>query len=394
MAVSRRVTEFMKEASWIRRMFEEGAELRRVHGADNVFDFSLGNPDLEPPAAFQAALEAVARDPTPGLHRYMSNAGFPEAREAIARRVRDGHGVDPTAAGCLLTVGAAGAINVALKALLDPGSEVIVLAPYFPEYRFYIDNHGGRMVVVPTGPTFDLDLEALARALTPATRAILINSPNNPTGRVYPRATLEALGRLVDERAPDATVIIDEPYRRLLYDGVEQASILAATRRSCIATSFSKDLGLAGERIGFLAVHPDHPDKQAFLAAAVFANRTLGFVNAPAVMQRVIARMPDVSVDVEVYARRRRLLLDGLRAAGYEVVAPEGAFYLFPRSPIPDDIAFIKAAVQERILVVPGSGFGTPGHFRLSYAVPTEWIPRALPGFARVRERLLAAERP
>lgn len=388
MAISRRVIEFMQAASWIRRMFEEGNELRRVHGPENVFDFSLGNPDLEPPRAFQEALEAVVHDPTPGLHRYMSNAGFPEARERVAARVAAAHGVDPQAEGVVLTVGAAGALNVALKALLDPGSEVIVLAPYFPEYRFYIDNHGGRMVVVPTDASFDLDVDAVAAALTPATRAIIVNSPNNPTGRVYSQERLDALGRLVDERAPEATVITDEPYRRVVYDDMSPGSVLRASPRSMVATSFSKDLGLAGERIGYLALHPEHPARKDLLAAAIFANRTLGFVNAPALMQRVIARMPDVSVDVPTYAARRRLLLDGLREAGYECVTPEGAFYLFPRSPIPDDLAFIKAALKERILVVPGAGFGTPGFFRISYAVPTETIARALPAFARVRRGL------
>ncbi len=388
MAISRRVIEFMQAASWIRRMFEEGNELRRVHGPENVYDFSLGNPDLEPPRAFQEALEAVVHDPTPGLHRYMSNAGFPEARERVAGRVAATHEVDPKAEGVVLTVGAAGALNVALKALLDPGSEVIVLAPYFPEYRFYIDNHGGRMVVVPTDETFDLDVEAVAAALTPATRAIIVNSPNNPTGRVYSQERLDALGRLVDERAPEATVITDEPYRRVVYDDMTPGSVLRASPRSMVATSFSKDLGLAGERIGYLAVHPEHPARKELLGAAVFANRTLGFVNAPALMQRVIARMPDVSVDVPTYAARRRLLLDGLRDAGYDCVTPEGAFYLFPRSPIPDDLAFIKAALQERILVVPGAGFGSPGFFRISYAVPTDTIVRALPAFARVRASL------
>lgn len=389
MAISRRVTDFMQAASWIRRMFEEGNELRRLHGPENVFDFSLGNPDLEPPRAFQESLEAVVHDPTPGLHRYMSNAGFPEARERVAGRVASSHGVDPRADGILLTVGAAGALNVALKALLDPGSEVIVLAPYFPEYRFYIDNHGGRMVVAPTDASFDLDVEAVAAALTPATRAIIINSPNNPTGRVYAQAKLDALGRLIDERAPEATIITDEPYRRVCYDGVDPGSVLRASPRTIVATSFSKDLGLAGERIGYIAVHPEHPSRRELLAAAVFANRTLGFVNAPALMQRVIARMPDVSVDVPTYAARRRLLLDGLRDAGYECVTPEGAFYLFPRSPVPDDLEFIKAALAERILVVPGTGFGAPGYFRISYAVSTDTIVRALPGFKRVRERML-----
>lgn len=389
MAISRRVTEFMQAASWIRRMFEQGNELRRVHGPENVFDFSLGNPDLEPPRAFQEALEAVVHDPTPGLHRYMSNAGFPDARARVAARVAETHAVDPEADGVVLTVGAAGALNVALKALLDPGSEVVVLAPYFPEYRFYIDNHGGKMVVVPTDARFDLDVDAVAAALTPATRAVIINSPNNPTGRVYAQARLDALGRLLDERAPDATLITDEPYRRVVYDGMDPGSVLRATRRSMVATSFSKDLGLAGERIGYLAVHPGHPDRRELLAAAVFANRTLGFVNAPALMQRVIARMPDVSVDVPTYAARRRLLLDGLRDAGYDCVTPEGAFYLFPRAPLPDDLAFIAAALEERLLVVPGAGFGTPGYFRISYAVPTETIVRAIPAFKRARERAL-----
>jgi len=388
MAVSRRVQEFMASASWIRRMFEQGAELKRQHGPENVYDFSLGNPDLEPPEAFYRTLEDLVRERAPAAHRYMQNAGYPEARARIAERVREQHGVDPRADGVIMTVGAAGALNVVLKALLDPDSEVMVLAPYFPEYRFYVDNHGGSLVVVRTDAEFGLDLEAIEAALTPRTRAIIINSPNNPTGRVYDQASLDALGALVDAKAPDATLITDEPYRRIVYDGVVPGSILRATRRSVVATSFSKDLGLAGERIGFLAVHPEHPDRAPLLGASVFANRTLGFVNAPALMQRVVSRLEDVTVDLETYAARRRLLLEGLRSAGYECVTPEGAFYLFPRSPIDDDVAFVKALLEERILTVPGSGFGTPGYVRLSYAVPTAAIELALPGFARVLERL------
>ncbi|RMG15433.1 MAG: pyridoxal phosphate-dependent aminotransferase [Planctomycetota bacterium] len=390
MAVSRRVQEFMSAASWIRRMFEQGAELKRKYGSEAVFDFSLGNPDLEPPEAFFRALEALVVERPAGAHRYMQNAGYPETRARIAAKVLAEHGVDPGASGVVMTVGAAGALNVCFKALLDPGSEVIVLDPYFPEYRFYVDNHGGALVQVPTGEDFDLDLDAVERALTPRTRAIVVNSPNNPTGRVYSQDRLDALGALVDAKAPEATIITDEPYRRIVYDGVVPGSVLRGTARSAVATSFSKDLGLAGERIGFLAVHPEHPDREAFLGAAVFANRTLGFVNAPALMQRVVARMEDVTVDLERYARRRSLFLEGLRAAGYECVTPEGAFYLFPRSPIPDDVAFVQELLNERILAVPGSGFARPGFFRLSYAVPGETIERALPGFARARERLLA----
>jgi len=390
MAISTRIAEFMEAASWIRRMFEQGAQLKREHGAENVFDFSLGNPDLPPPRAFTDALQSVAAE-EPGQHRYMANAGFPETRQAVADRVRELHGVDPGPEGVVMTVGAAGALNVSLKALLDPGNEVIVLAPYFPEYRFYVDNHGGRLVVVETTEDFDLDLDAIEAALTERTRAIIVNSPNNPTGRVYSTAKLKALGELLDAEAPEATLITDEPYRRIVYGDAEVGSVLAATPRSAVATSFSKDLGLAGERIGFLAVHPDHPDRAELLGAAIFANRTLGFVNAPALMQRVLARLGDVTVDIEVYAERRRLLLDGLREAGYECVTPEGAFYLFPKAPIADDVAFVRALLEERILVVPGSGFGRPGYFRVSYAVPTAKIPAAMPGFARVAERLRAS---
>lgn len=381
MAVSSRVQSFMESASWIRRMFEQGAELKRTHGAENVFDFSLGNPDLEPPEAFFTTLEEIVRERAPNAHRYMQNAGYPEARARAASKVADLHGVDPGAEGTVMTVGAAGALNVAFKALLDPGSEVITLSPYFPEYRFYVDNHGGTLVVVPTTDTFDLDVAAIEAALTERTRAIIINSPNNPTGRVYSQAALDALGELIDRKAPDATIITDEPYRRIVYDGAEVGSVLRASKRTAIATSFSKDLGLAGERIGFLAVHPEHPDRREFLGAAIFSNRTLGYVNAPALMQRVVTRLAEVTVDLEEYAARRRLFLDGLSDAGYACVVPEGAFYLFPKSPIEDDVAFIKALLEERILAVPGTGFGTPGHFRLSYAVPRGVIERAIPGF-------------
>jgi len=390
MAISARVSEYMKSASWIRRMFEQGAKLKHEHGAENVFDFSLGNPDLPPPPAFSRALQAVAAE-VPGVHRYMPNAGFPETRARVAERVAKQHGVDPGAAGVIMTVGAAGALNVVLKATLDPGNEVVVPVPYFPEYRFYVDNHGGVLELVPTTPDFDLDLNAFEDALNENTRIVLINSPNNPTGRVYSAETLKQLGELMERKAPEATLVSDEPYRQIVYEGHEVASVLAVTPRSVVATSFSKDLGLAGERIGYLAVHPDHPDREGLLAAAVFVNRTLGFVNAPALMQRVIARLDEVTVDLEVYAERRSVFLEGLREAGYECVTPEGAFYLFPRSPLEDDVAFVQALLEERILVVPGTGFGQPGYVRLSYAVPTETIRRALPGFKRVLDTIRAS---
>ncbi len=388
MAVSSRVQEFMLSASWIRRMFEQGAELKKKHGAENVYDFSLGNPDLEPPESFFDVLEDLIAERAPGFHRYMPNSGYPETRARIASKIKAEHGVDPEAVGVVMTVGAAGALNVCLKALLDAGNEVMVLAPYFPEYRFYVDNHGGKLVVVPTTAEFDIDVDAIEAALTPQTRVIIVNSPNNPTGRIYSQESLDRLGALIDSKAPDVTIITDEPYRNIVYDNAPQGSVLKATVRSAVATSFSKDLGLAGERIGFLAVHPSHPDRKELLGAAVFANRTLGFVNAPALMQRVVARLEGASVDIEKYAARRRLFLDGLADAGYECVTPEGAFYLFPKSPIDDDVEFIRALLEERILAVPGSGFALPGYFRLSYAIPIRSIELALPGFKRVRDKL------
>lgn len=366
-------------------MFEQGAELKARLGAENVFDFALGNPDVEPPPEFRRSLVDTVAHLPPGAHRYMPNAGFAETRTAIASRVSTDHGVDPLAAGVVISVGAAGALNVLLKSLLDPGNEVIVLSPFFPEYRFYVDNHGGRLVIVPTTEEFLPDPEAIESHLGPATRAIIVNSPNNPSGRIYDQDSLDALATLLESH-PQVTLISDEPYRRLTYEG-EPGSVLQATNRSVVVTSFSKDLSLAGERIGYLAVHPEHPDRDDLLAACIFTNRTLGFVNAPALIQRVIAHVAEVSVDIDPYAARRALFLEGLRSAGYECVTPEGAFYLFPATPTSDDVAFIARLLAERILAVPGTGFGTPGHMRLSYAVPLDMIERSLDGFARALNR-------
>ncbi len=365
-------------------MFEEGLELKKIHGEDAVCDLSLGNPDLEPPAEFAETLIALARDPAMGLHRYMPNAGFLEARAAVAAMVAREQGVDPLADGVCMTVGAAGALNVIMKSLLDPGDEVLVPSPFFPEYEFYADNHQGRLVPVSTRPDFSLDLEAIEKALSPRTKIVLLNAPNNPTGRVYPREDVQRLGALIDRRAPQATLVSDEPYRRIVFGGVKVPSVLGATARSAVASSFSKDLGLAGERIGFLALHPSHPDRVGLLAAFSFANRTLGFVNAPALLQRLVARLTHARVDVGVYEKRARLVMEGLARGGYRCVAPEGGMFVFPASPSSDDVAFVqRLAREEKVLVVPGSGFGAPGHFRLSLAVPTEVLERAVPRLVR-----------
>jgi aspartate aminotransferase len=389
MPVSRRVAESMKSASWIRRMFEEGARLKAEVGADRVFDFSLGNPVLEPPPEVKQSLREALEDPAPGLHRYMPNAGLPAVRAAVAEFLSRDHGVPFTADRVLMCVGAGGGLNVVLKSILDPGDEVVVLAPYFPEYAFYIDNHGGRMVPADTGPGFLPDLAAVEKVLTPRTAAVLVNSPNNPTGVVYPQEALDALGALLrrhSERTGRVVHLVsDEPYRRILFDGLRPASVFRASGAAILVTSHSKDLALPGERIGVVATGPDCPDGAGLMAAFTFANRTLGFVNAPALMQRAVARLQGRTVDPGIYQAKRDRLCGALGSMGYDFVRPGGAFYLFPRAPGGDDVAFVRRLLDERVLVVPGSGFGTPGHFRISYCVTDREIDGSLEGFRRAK---------
>ena len=377
---------FAGSASWIRKMFEEGSRMKAQFGAENVFDFSLGNPDLPPPPQFAQTLADLAQDDHPGCHAYMPNSGWPEVRAAVASRLAQEQGAPIKASDILMTCGAAGALNVVMKALLDPGDEVIIISPYFVEYTFYIDNHGGAAKIVPADEEFNLDLAAVASALSEKTKAVLINSPNNPTGQVYSAESLAALGRLLEAAAKPVCLIADEPYRKIIYDGAETPSAMAATVNSIVVSSYSKDLSLPGERIGYLAVHPDMPDKAALLNALTLANRILGFVNAPALMQRAVARLQEVSVDMAIYARRRELFCRILDEAGFSYVRPKGAFYLFPKTPI-DDVEFCKLLLEERILAVPGRGFGRPGHIRLAFCVDEAVIAKAAAGFKRVMER-------
>ncbi len=390
MPISQKVASYLERGSWIRKMFEEGARLKAEFGEENVFDFSLGNPPEEPPEAFHEALRSLVENPIPGMHRYMPNAGFPEVRQSVAEEVARETGLPVEGRHVVMTVGAGGALNVALKALLDPGDEVLLIAPYFVEYRFYVDNHGGRSVVVQSGEDFLLDLEALERAVTDKTKAIILNSPNNPTGVVYPPSQIESLGELLRRAMArygrDIYVISDEPYRRLLYDGVSYPHIFHYVENAIVATSHSKDLALAGERIGYLVANPRCADLERLMEALVFANRTLGFVNAPALMQLAVARLQGVTVDVEAYQRRRDRLYGALTGMGFRMVKPQGAFYLFPRSPIDDDVAFVQAAQRRHILVAPGTGFGTPGYFRIAYSVPMEVIERSLGAWEALAE--------
>lgn len=391
MPISKKIESFISAASWIRRMFEEGARLRAVHGAENVFDFSLGNPTLEPPVAFQDALRRAVDPPVPGGHRYMPNPGYPEVRAKIAAYLSSLHGKPFTENHVLMTTGAAGAANCTLKALLDPGDEVIVLAPFFPEYRFYIDNHGGEMVVVETAEDFDLDIDAIKRAITARTRAVFVNSPNNPTGRIYSAARLARLGEVLGaaeaRHGRSVYLIGDEPYRKIAYDA-EVPSLFAAHANTVVCTSHSKDLGLPGERIGYASINPDCTEAGPLFGAMAFTNRILGYVNAPALMQRVVADLQDVSIDAAVYRGKRDAFLAGLRDMGYDVVTPEGAFYLYPKSPLPDDVEFVGILAKNLVLAVPGVGFARGGYFRLAYCVEDATIERALPHF---REALLEA---
>ena len=386
------IREAIRAGSWIRRMFEEGAALKAARGEANVFDFTLGNPYGDPPGPLADELARLAADPPPGLHRYMPNAGFPEVRRAVADSLARSTGLPFSGDHIVMSVGAAGAINVALRALLSPGDEVVVLAPYFVEYLFYIRNAGGVPVVVDTDARFQLDVAALGRALTPRTRAILLNTPNNPTGAVYPPEALDALERALaaaeGRSGAPVYVISDEPYRKVVFRGVEFVQPVTRIRNTVVAYSHSKDLNLPGERIGYLAVSPRAADAGEVAEACVFCNRVLGFVNAPAFFQLAVAKFQDLPADVSVYQANRDVLLAALGRAGIEVVPPGGAFYLFPKSPLPDEMAFVAAAREEGILVVPGSGFGRSGHFRLAYCVSPEMVERSVPAWERLGARL------
>ncbi|MCK8601468.1 pyridoxal phosphate-dependent aminotransferase [Desulfoferrobacter suflitae] len=391
MAVAQKMLQFMESASWIRKMFEEGTRLKKRYGAANVFDFSLGNPNVPPPQIVkQKLLEVVMRE-EPGMHGYMPNVGLAETRSALSAYLCGEYCVSIAADHLVATCGAAGALNIIFKALLDPGDEVLVPAPYFVEYSFYADNHGGVLKTVPTRSDFTLDLDAMEKAIGTKTKIVLINSPNNPTGQVYAKAAIQGLGELLrsqeDKQGHAIYLVSDEPYRKIVYDGCCVPCIFQYYKNSLIASSYSKDLSLPGERIGFVAVHPEIEGLQELIGALALANRILGFVNAPGLMQRVVGELQGVCVDVEIYKRKRDRLAEGLQRFGYDLTIPAGAFYLFPKSPLADDVAFVRILQEENILVVPGSGFGGPGHFRIAYCVDDATIEKSLPGFQRAIEK-------
>ena len=391
MTISNKIGDIISKASFIRKMFEEGARLKAEYGAENVYDFSLGNPNLPPPEKFSELLRDTVDSCGLGDHCYMPNTGYPMVCGSVADYLAVEQQAPVTDKEVMMTCGASGALNVALKTILDPGDEVLTPAPCFVEYKFYADNHGGVLKTVRAKPDFQLDLDALAEAIGKKTKAVLINSPNNPTGQVYPEGDLQALGALLEKKseAYQRTIylISDEPYRKIVYDDVKVPSIFASYRNSIIGTSYSKDISIPGERIGFIAINPAATYKTELAAGMAVANRILGFVNAPALMQRVVACMQGMSVDIAAYAHKRDLLCDGLAACGYEFIKPAGTFYLFPRSPIADDVEFADALKEERVLVVPGSGFDGPGHFRIAFCVDDDVIRNSMPGFKKAIEK-------
>ncbi len=395
MAVAKKMSDFIERSSWIRKMFEEGARLKQEYGAENVFDFSLGNPDLPPPEPLQEALQKEAARRDQGIHGYMPNGGYPYVRKKVAEQVGREQGIQLSESDMIMTCGAAGALNVVMKSILDPGDEVIILSPYFVEYNFYIDNHGGVPVIVRTADDFSLDLGAIEESMTARTKAIIINSPNNPSGQIYTAEELEKLGQLLTKKSGQngttIYLISDEPYRNIVFDGMKVPGTLSAYKNAIVVSSYSKELSLAGERIGYLAMHPEIAAKEELVGALTLANRILGFVNAPALMQRVIADVQGVSVDNSVYADRREKFRTILAQAGYTFVLPKGAFYFFPESPLEDDARFVDILKEEKILAVPGRGFGSPGYFRLSFCVEDWVIEGAARGFARAMEAARSA---
>ena len=391
MTIALKIRSAMEQSSWIRKMFEEGARLKTQVGSANVFDFSIGNPNLPPPDKFNEVLRDTVDSCGLGDHCYMPQSGYPQVCRSIADYLTDEQKVAVSENEVAMTCGAAGALNVILKALLDPGDEVILTIPVFVDYGAYVDNHGGIPRLVSCHSDFTLDLEAIAAAVTEKTKAVIINSPNNPSGQIYSAESLRALGRLLADkgRAYDRTIylISDEPYRKIVFDGHQVPSIFQAYSESFIATSYSKDLSIPGERIGFAAVNPQARYKDDIIVGMKLANRILGFINAPALMQRVVSCLQGLSVDINEYLRKRNLLCEGLADAGYDFVKPKGSFYLFPKTPVADDIEFVQALQKEMILTVPGAGFKCPGYFRIAFCVSDETIVGSLPGFKRVMDK-------
>jgi len=373
-------------------MFEAGAELKQKFGADKVFDFSIGNPDVPPPAVFYEVYRQVCLSAKPEHHSYMANNGYYSTRQKLAAHLSDIYNVSVKPENLVITTGAAGALNIAIKSIVNANDEIIIVAPYFVEYKFYIDNHNAKTVVVESDIDFNLDISKISAALTEKTRAIIINSPNNPTGKIYSRENLVELAKLLNEHSRKIQrpifILSDEPYRSIVYENKEMPSICEIYENTIIANSYSKEFSLPGERIGYALINPRCAGAAKLADALTLCNRICGFVNAPATMQRVIEQMLTARVDVDIYKKRRDIFYNGLKEIGYTLYKPEGAFYLFVKSPLADDVAFVQRLLDYNILAVPGIGFGRAGYFRLAYCVNEQIIQSAMPCFKKAIENL------
>lgn len=392
--ISEKMQVQVQNSSIIRAMFEEGKRLAAIHGAENVYDFSLGNPNVASPEEVKKAIiEIINKEDALSIHGYMNNSGYEDVRAAIAKSINDKFSTAFTQDNILMTVGAAGGLNVIFKTLLNPKDEVLTFAPFFGEYRNYVSNYEGELLVVPANTIdFQPNLEEFKKKITPKTKAVIINSPNNPTGVVYSEATIIMLSDILREKqkefGTDIYLIADEPYRELAYDNVEVPYLTKYYENTIVGYSYSKSLSLPGERIGYLVIPNQVADYENIIAAANIANRILGFVNAPSLFQRVIAKCLDAKVDLETYNRNRELLYNGLSSYGYQCIKPEGAFYLFVKTPIENDIEFCNLAKKKNILIVPGTSFSCSGYARIAYCVTYETIEKALPGFKALIEEV------
>lgn len=392
MAISTHIAEMMEGSSFIRKMFETGAKLKAEYGAENVYDFSLGNPNIPPVEDFGINLQKIISEDKPGDHGYMPNAGYPWVRAAVADFVSAEQKTELDESAVVMTCGAGGGMNIVLKSILNRGDRVLVSAPCFMEYKFYADNHGGSLDIIPPAEGFDLDIDAFEKSIDDSVAAVILNSPNNPSGKIYSEENLkdfcEMLDRVSKKTGRSIYLICDEPYRKIIFDGAVVPSVFPLYRNSIVITSYSKDLSLPGERIGYAAVNPAADDYHNLINAMILCNRVLGFVNAPALMQRVVAGLQGRSVDIDAYRRKRDLLCGGLSGIGYKLEKPKGTFYLFLEAPGGDDKSFVDLLQQERVLVVPGAGFAMPGYFRISYCVDDNVITNSLAGFRSAFEKI------
>lgn len=388
--ISNKMKSLVNNSSTIRAMFEEGKRLSDIYGEENVFDYSIGNPNVEPPENIKTIISDILNKEKPNLvHGYMNNSGYEDVRDDISFFLNKKNDLNLTRNNIVMTCGAAGGLNIILKSILNPGEEVITFAPFFGEYKNYTENFNGKLVIVPTNiDTFEPDLDELSKVINSKTKAIIINNPNNPTGVIYSKEAIQKLADLLNEKQRELNISIylisDEPYREIVYDDAEVPCLLKYYDNTFIGYSYSKSLSLPGERIGYVVINPSMTDCDEMMAALNIANRILGFVNAPSLFQRVIAKSLGSEVDVSIYKRNRDLLYNHLIKLGFTCIKPEGAFYLFPRTPIEDDKKFCQDAKQFNLLLVPGSTFGCPGHVRLSYCISYEKIEKSLEAFDKL----------